>query len=369
METSKTSFADRAIKNRRHEESLLTSSVYRDFRKFVRSALVTLFALLLLGTFLMPFAFMLTTAFKNHEQMSLEGAPLWPALPVTYNYQGQDYPMYERPAELGGGQWALVKMGLKESYFVDPNHPEAGLIKWEGRWRTLTPLFRFQPAWDNIQQVWDKINFLRLLFNTLAIATLGTIGTLLSCTAVAYGFSRFRMPGKSILFLLLITTIFLPQSITLVPTYAIFTKIGWVGTWLPLIVPHFFGNAYNVFLLRQYFMTIPRELDEAAMIDGAGPLRTLVSIILPQSWGIVIAVAIFHFVWAWNDFFAPYIYLATKPDLQPISVGMQVFNSIYAGQPQLIQMTSLLGLLIPVALFFMGRTVMMREVVMSGVTK
>ncbi len=338
-------------------------------RKFVAGALVTLFAIMLLSTFLMPFAFMITTAFKNPEQMSLEGAPVWPAMPVTFTYQGQDYPLVQAPPELGSGEWALVKKGLKESYLVDPRNPDAGLIKWEGRWRTLQPVFRFQPALNNFQLVWDKINFLRLLYNTFAIAVLGMIGTVLSCTAVAYGFSRFRMPGKSILFLLLITTIFLPASITLVPTYAIFTKIGWVGTWLPLIVPHFFANAYNVFLLRQYFMTIPRELDEAAMMDGAGPLRTLIFIILPQAWGIVIAVAIFHFVWAWNDFFGPYIYLATKPELQPISVGMQAFNSIYAGQPQLIQMTSLMGLLIPVTLFFLGRRIMMREVVMTGVHK
>ena len=338
-------------------------------RKFVVSSMLTLFATTLLSIFLMPFAFMMNTAFKNYQQLSLEGAPIWPALPVTYPYQGQDYPLYQKPMEVGSGEWALVKKGQKESYFVDPANPQAGLVKWEGRWRTLTPTFRFAPAWSNVQLVWDKINFLRLLFNTFAIALIGMIGTLVSCTAVAYGFSRFRMPGKSILMMLLISSIFLPQSVTLVPTYAIFAKIGWVGTWLPLIVPHFFANAYNVFLLRQYFMTIPRELDEAAMIDGAGPLRTLVYIILPQAWGIVIAVGIFHFVWAWNDFFGPYIYLSTKPDLQPISLGMQAFNSIYAGQPQLLQMTALMGLVIPVVLFFIGRRVMMREVVMTGVHK
>lgn len=340
-----------------------------NLRKFVAGGLITLFASSLLSIFLMPFAFMLTTAFKNYGQLSLEGAPFWPALPVTYSYDGQEYPLYEKPQELGDGQWALVKKGQKESYLVDTANPQAGPVKWEGRWRTLKPVFRFAPAWDNMLLVWNKINFFRLLFNTFMIAFLGMIGTLLSCTVVAYGFSRFRMPGKSILILLLISTIFLPQSITLVPTYAIFAKIGWVGTWLPLIVPHFFANAYNVFLLRQYFMTIPRELDEAAMMDGAGPLRTLVSIILPQSWGILIAVGIFHFVWAWNDFFAPYIYLSTKPDLQPISVGMQAFNSIYAGQPQLLQMTALMGLLIPVALFFFARRIMMREVVTTGIHK
>jgi multiple sugar transport system permease protein len=95
--------------------------------------------------------------------------------------------------------------------------------------------------------------------------------------------------------MVLVGTIILPQQVTIVPTYAMFNKIGWVGTWLPLLVPHFFGNAYNIFLLRQFFMSIPRDLDEAAMIDGAGPLRTLLSVIVPQAWPAIIAVCLFHF--------------------------------------------------------------------------
>ena len=101
----------------------------------------------------------------------------------------------------------------------------------------------------------------------------------------------------------------------------IFTWLGWNGTWLPLIVPHFFANAFNVFLLRQYFMTIPREIDEAAMIDGAGPFRILRSVIVPQSIPAITAVTLFHFFFAWNDFFVPLLYLANKPELQPLSIG------------------------------------------------
>ena len=110
------------------------------------------------------------------------------------------------------------------------------------------------------------------MFNTLAIAIIGTIGAVSSAVVVAYGFSRFRIPGKTILFTILVGTIILPQQVTIVPTYAHVLRIGWVGTWLPLLVPHFFANAYNVFLLRQFFMSIPREMDEAAMIDGAEPV-------------------------------------------------------------------------------------------------
>src|SRR5258708_25928173 len=104
------------------------------------------------------------------------------------------------------------------------------------------------------------------------------------------------------MFTTLIATIFLPYVVTLIPTYTIFLKLGWIGTWLPLLVPTFFANAYDVFLLRQYLLTIPREMDEAAAIDGAGPFRTLISVILPQASPAVIAVAILHFVYSRNDF-------------------------------------------------------------------
>ena len=111
------------------------------------------------------------------------------------------------------------------------------------------------------------------------------------------------------LFTLLLATIFLPAAVTLIPTYTLFVKLGWVGTWLPLLVPAFFANAYDVFLIRQYLLTIPRDLDEAAAIDGASAFRILRSVILPQAWPVIVAVAIFTFVYSWNDFFGPLIYL------------------------------------------------------------
>jgi multiple sugar transport system permease protein len=186
---------------------------------------------------------------------------------------------------------------------------------------------------------------------------------------VAYGFSRFRIPYKGLLFLILISTIFLPRTVITVPTYAFFLYIGWVGTWYPLIVPHFFANAYNVFWLRQYFMTIPREMDEAAMIDGAGPFRILWSIILPNSKPALVAVVLMHMVFAWKDFFEPLIYLASKPELQPISVGIQQFNALYGQQPQLIQSAVLIGLTLPVILFFIAQRYFMQGIVMTGVEK
>jgi multiple sugar transport system permease protein len=213
------------------------------------------------------------------------------------------------------------------------------------------------------------IAFGRLLFNTFAIAIIGTVGTLISCTAVAYGFSRFRFRGRSGLFLLLLSTIILPFQVTLIPTFAVFLSLHWTGTWLPLLIPHFFANAYNVFLLRQYFVTIPRELDEAAMLDGASPLRVLLSVIIPQSVPVLTAVGLFHFFWAWNDFFGPLIYLQGNVEAQPLSVGIAVFNALYSQKPTLIQAAAVLSMAVPVAIFFVAQRAFMRGVVITGVEK
>jgi multiple sugar transport system permease protein len=136
-----------------------------------------------------------------------------------------------------------------------------------------------------------------------------------------------------------------------------------------LIVPAFFANAYDVFLLRQYFMTLPRELDEAAMMDGAGRLRILWSVILPQSYPVLLAVTVFHIVFAWNDFFGPLIYLSTNRDALPISVALQYFNGIYGQRPQLIQAGSLMALIAPLILFVFAQRFFVRGIVITGVEK
>jgi multiple sugar transport system permease protein len=243
-------------------------------------------------------------------------------------------------------------------------------VTWEGQWRTLEPAWTFDPQWQNYADVWNQIEYPRLLFNTVAIAVIGTIGTVLSSTLVAYGFSRFRFPGRDLLFILVIATIFLPGAVTIIPTYALFTKIGWVGTWLPLLVPAFFANAYDVFLLRQYFRTIPREMDEAAAIDGAGPMRTLRSVLIPQAWPVIIAVAIFHLVYSWNDFFAPLIYLSTSPELVTLPVGLASFSGArVAENPGLIQAGTLMTLIIPVVAFLLTQRFFTRGIVITGVEK
>jgi multiple sugar transport system permease protein len=355
-----------------YSRAVNTSPYYAiQLRRFATAAIVTLFALMFAIAYLMPFGNMALLSVKTRDQITASATgPIWPLEPQTYNYEGEEVSVYNVPTEDGVvHQWALVQKGRRSSQFIDPTNPGAGLIEWTGNWRGLEPVTTLDPHWENYSTAWEMINFPLLFGNTLAIAIIGMIGTLLSSICVAYAFARFPIPGKNILFIILIGTIILPSQVTLIPTYAFFAKIGWTGTWLPLIVPHFFANAYNVFLLRQFFMTLPRELDEAAMIDGATPFQVLTKVIIPQAWAAIISVGLFHFIFAWNDFFTPLIYLLGKPELQPISVGVQIFNFQYGPRPELVQATSLMALALPVIIFFFAQKIFMRGVVITGVEK
>jgi multiple sugar transport system permease protein len=343
--------------------------VARSYRRFLGRASLTMLALVLLSAYLLPLLYMVTASFSPAGQANTPGAPVYPAAPVTAVYQGETYPIYAVPIDGTTRNLMLVVKGRESSTFVDPTDPTATPIEWQGRWRTLSQAWAFAPQLDNFTTVWSQLNFPRLLFNTAAIAVLSTLAAVVSAALVAYGFARFRFPGRNILFIVLIATIILPFQVTLLPTYVIFTRLGWNGTWLPLIVPHLFANAYNVFLLRQYFMSIPRDLDEAAMIDGASPFRILRSVILPLSVPAIVAVSLFHFFFAWNDFFIPLLYLAAKPELQPLSIAIQQYNALYSTQPTLIQAASLMTMAVPVAVFFLAQRAFMRGVVVTGVEK
>jgi multiple sugar transport system permease protein len=336
----------------------------------IRRAILTVAMSGILIAFLSPLAYSGLISLKSEQQISQANSPLLPSDPATFYYQGKTCSVYYVPMPDGTTrELALVKKGRQASEFVDPANADTGLITWEGSWRTLAQPWQLAPHWSNYADVWGLINFPRLLFNTVALAIIGTIGTVLSCLLVAYGFARFRFPGRGLLFTLLLATIFLPTAVTLIPTYTLFVKIGWVGTWLPLLVPAFFANAYDVFLIRQYLLTIPRDLDEAAAIDGAGALRILRSVILPQAWPVIVAVSIFTFVYSWNDFFGPLIYLAGHEDIQPLQVGLSRFQGIYHTERTYIQAGNIMTLLIPVVLFVAFQRVFTRGIVFTGIEK
>ena len=346
------------------------SPVARSYRRFLGRASILMFALIVISAYLLPLAYMVTTAFQQPGQSTTPGAPVYPATPQTAPYQGQDYPVYAVPMPDGSTRsLILIEPGRESSVFIDPKDASQTKIEWVGRWRTLQQAWTFAPLVENFSTAWNQLNFPRLLRNTFLIALLSTIGAVVSSTLVAYGFARFRFRGKNALFVILIATIILPFQVTLLPQYILFTWLGWNGTWLPLIIPHCFANAYNVFLLRQYFLSIPRELDEAAMIDGAGPFRVLRSVIAPQSVAAITAVALFHFFFAWNDFFVPYLYLASKPELQTLPIAIQQYNALYATQPTLIQASALMTMAVPIVVFLLAQRAFMRGVVVTGVEK
>jgi multiple sugar transport system permease protein len=340
-------------------------------RDLLNRILVTGIALFILIAFIMPLGYMFTTGIKSTDQMNDPNtSPFWPQSPKTIEYEGEQLEVYQVPFEDGMRELAAVKKTRKVTTFIDPDNPEAGLIEWEGNWRKdLVPVYYADPKWENFKTAWEELDFPLLFRNTLIIAVTGTLGAVGSSILVAYGFSRFDFRGRNALFMVLIATIILPMQATLIPTYIVFQRIGWVNTFLPLIVPHFFANAYNVFLLRQYFLQIPRDLDQAAMIDGAGPFRILISVILPQSLPAITAVSLFHFFFAWNDFFGPLIYLVSAPELWPLSVGLQRFNATYGRMPNLIQTGALITLVLPVIIFFVAQRVFMQGIVFSGVEK
>ncbi|HZJ24219.1 MAG TPA: carbohydrate ABC transporter permease [Anaerolineales bacterium] len=357
---------------------IVNRSVTHKLRTGINVAFVTALTIALLAIFLAPFLFMVFTSLKTQGQISQLGAPIWPAKPPTFEYNGKVVDMFRVPVSKCAGYdpsdpsvkvLAIAKKGRQESLFVDPNNLAAGEFSCKVSWRALDRPWVFSPTWDNYKEVWDTINFPRLMWNTTFYAIMTEIGVLISCTLVAFGFARFRFPGRDFLFIVLIATIFLPAAVTIIPTYTFFQRIGWLGTWLPLIVPAFFANAYDVFLLRQYFMTLPRELDEAAMIDGASPLRVLWSVIIPQSYPALMAVTVFHIVFAWNDYFGPLIYLSTARDKWPISVALSNFNGIYGERNELIQAGSLMALLAPLLLFIVAQRFFVQGIVVTGVEK
>ena len=344
----------------------------------LNTTFVTVVVLSLLVVFLSPFAFMVFTSLKTREQISVVGAPIWPAAQPKFEYDGAQLDVFTVPVSQCAGfdptstdtkNLAITKKGRQESTFIDPNNIEQGEFVCQVSWRALDRPWIFSPTWNNYVEVWNTINYFRLLSNTTFYAIVTMIGTVISCILVAYGFARFRFPGRDLLFVVLISTLFLPGAVTIIPTYSFWQRLGLVGSWIPLVLPHFFANAYNVFLFRQYFMTIPRELDESAMIDGAGPLRILWSILIPQSYPVIIAVVVFHIVFAWNDYFGPLIYLSTARDKWPISVALSTFNGIYGQQPQLIQAGALMALILPIILFFVAQRFFVQGIVITGVEK
>jgi ABC-type glycerol-3-phosphate transport system permease component len=220
--------------------------------------------------------------------------------------------------------------------------------------------------WRNFVSVFEEVPFGRFIINTFILVALNIAGELFAVTLVAYGFARVRFPGRSVLFLLMLSTLMIPYQVTLVPRFILFSKLGWINTYLPLFVPAFTGSSFLIFLVRQYMMSIPYDLDEAAYIDGASRFQVFWNIILPLSRPALVLVVVFTFVGVWNDFLQPLIYL-NDPQLFTVSLGLSFFQGTRETNWNLLMAGSLLATIPPLLLFFFAQRQLIGGIAIEGI--
>ena len=226
------------------------------------------------------------------------------------------------------------------------------------------------PQWNNYTTVLTTVPFMLWAYNSLFIVILSSAGTVLSASVVAYSFARFNYRGREIIFMITLGTLMLPAQVTLIPQFVLFHKLGWINTLYPLWVPHWFGGgAFAIFLLRQFIMSLPRDLDEAALIDGASYPRIFWQILLPLCKPVIATVAVISFIESWNDFVNPLIYLQL-PEKFTLSVGLNYFRTIpeIGGEPtQHLLMAASVMIIIPVIiLFFATQRYFVQGIILSG---
>ncbi|MBN1580115.1 MAG: carbohydrate ABC transporter permease [Anaerolineae bacterium] len=320
---------------------------------------IVVFAIGLL--FLTPAVWMFFTAFKSDKDVFRFPPTLLPYDTQTVVIDGESWPLYNVPVNGEIRQLAQVKVDEGQATFVNPDDPSEVI---EMRARYAEPVLAIKFQWHNFVDAMNRsarpgirVNFWTYLKNSLIYAVLAIVGTLFSCTPVAYGFSRLRWPGREIVFLLVLSTMMLPYQVTMIPLYLLFTEtLGWGNSLLPLVVPTFFANPYDIFLLRQFFRSIPEEMADAARVDGASELHIFFRIILPLSKPILATITVFTFLWAWNDFLGPLLYL-NNPEKFTLALGLQDFQGQRNTEWNLLMAAAVVFTIpIIIAYFFAQRT-------------
>ncbi len=247
--------------------------------------------------------------------------------------------------------WMIIS-AFKENTLVFSNP-----IKWFPdpiRWQNFVEAFNY-PGYP----------FLKFLWNSIYYAGMVTIGTVLSCSLAGYAFARLRFPGRNILFSLTVASLMIPSIVTFIPVFLIFKNLGWLGSYKPLIVPAFFGNAFFIFMMRQFFSTMPKELADAARVDGASEFIIFWRIMLPLVRPALIVMAVFTFLWTWHDFFGPLIYLSNQ-DQFPLSLGLFAFRSRRTTEWGLMMAGATMATLPLVILFFFAQRYFLEGIKLTG---
>lgn len=220
--------------------------------------------------------------------------------------------------------------------------------------------------WSNYREVFENHPFGTYLWNTTWYTIVTVVGTVFFSAVIAFGFARFRARGRTVLFAIILSTMMLPPQVIMIPQYLLFNKVGWIDSYLPLTVPVLAGSAFLIFLLRQFYLGLPKELDEAVMIDGGGYFTIFFKIILPLSTPAMATAAIMEFMFRWNDLIGPLIYLNTQ-ELYPLSLGLANFTAAYAATPwQLLMAASVMAVVPPLVLFFFAQKYFIQGIVISG---
>jgi len=222
--------------------------------------------------------------------------------------------------------------------------------------------------WSNVADVltYPSFPFVRFLGNSTFYAGAVTVGTVLSCSAVAYGFARLRFPGRDLLFVVTLATMMIPPIVTFIPTYVLFRALGLLGGYAPLIIPACLGNAFFIFMLRQFYLGLPWELSDAAKVDGAGEWLIFWRIMLPLVRSALIVMAVFSFTWTWQDFFGPLVYLSDVSQY-PLSLGLFAFQSQHTTDWALMMMAATLTTLPLVLLFFTAQRYFLQGITLTGI--
>ena len=332
-------------------------------RKMSPARMVSYAALTILGIiFTMPFFWLLSTSFKPASRIQQWPPDILPMQPAHVQVDGKNAELYRDKDGVVLAVLERLKGGAARAKPADDLESAPKMVKLD----ECEPVVKVGLEWSNYSRGLVFIPFFQQLRNTVIIALCSVLGTILSCSLVAYGLSKIEWKGRNALFLILLSTMMLPGQVTMIPVFTIFVKLHWVNTFLPLIVPSFLGSAFFIFLLRQFFMGVPRELSEAARIDGCSEFGIYRRIIMPLSKPALATVGLFTFMGAWNDFLNPLIYLLDEQKYT-LSLGLAMFTGQYGNEYGMLMAVSAVFTLPIILLFFFTQRTFIQGMTMSGI--